>query len=61
MRLSVDLGLTYIDVQIGRLLTLEVDLHGTVFVRVWGVGQVWLQRGRTVFDPWAKFKDELVV
>ena len=60
MRLSVDLGLTYIDLQIGRLLTLEVDRHGTAFVRVWGVGQMWLQRGRTVFDPWSKIWAETV-
>ena len=61
MRLSVAFGLTYFDLQIGRLLTFEVDLHGTAFVRVWGVGQVWLQRGQSCFDPWTKIKDELVV
>ena len=59
MRLSVDLGLTYIEIQIGRLLTLEADLHGTAFIRVRGVGQVWLQRGRSCFDPWPDGRHKL--
>ena len=61
MRLSVNFGLTYFDLQVGRLLTLEVDLHGTMFVRGWGLGQAWLQRGQSSFDAWRDIQGELIV
>lgn len=53
MRLSIALGLTYFEFHVGRLFVLEADLHGTLFVRLWGIGEVWLQRGMSCFDPWS--------
>lgn len=59
MHLYLHFGLTP-RLHLGRWLVLETDLHRRAFVRIFGVGQWWFERGLTSFEPWRAVRNEVV-
>ncbi len=60
MHFFINIGLPF-SIHIGRAFVFETDLRSTLFLRAAGVGQAWVQRGATCFEPWARVRDESIL